>query len=125
MSAATRDDVIAAVLKATETDPWLAKHPPRVEWFSGQFAPPEIDTDHELISVMSAAHRAVTGEMPAIRGITAGTDARHFVTIGNIPALLYGAGEVMWAHAPNESIGIDELMVCAKAVAVAAFEWCS
>jgi acetylornithine deacetylase len=118
-------EFVAAVERGAANDSWLQTHPPRVEWFSGQFAPGEIETDHELVAAVGAAHRTVTGEAPAIRAVTAGTDARHFLTIGEIPTVLYGAGESHWAHAPNESIGIEEFMVCTKAVAVAAFNWCS
>jgi acetylornithine deacetylase len=116
---------VAAVMKATARDPWLADHPPRVEWFSGQFAPSEIAAEHELVAEVSAAHRTVTGHTPAIRGVTYGADMRHFVNIAGIPCLMYGADHVEGAHAPNESVAIDDMLTCAKTVALLAREWCS
>lgn len=120
-----KTEFVAAVMKAADTDPWLAAHPPRVEWFSGQFAPSEIAATHELVAEMSAAHQAVTGKTPAIRGVTYGADMRHYVNIAGIPCLMYGADHVEGAHAPNESVGVDEMLTCAKTIALAALGWCS
>jgi acetylornithine deacetylase len=118
-------EFVAAVMKATARDPWLAEHPPRVEWFSGQFAPSEIAATHELVTEVSAAHRIVTGHTPAIRGVTYGADMRHYVNIAGIPCLMYGADHVEGAHAPNESVAIADMLTCAKTVAVMASEWCA
>ncbi len=118
-------EFVAAVMKATETDPWLAAHPPRVEWFSGQFAPAEIPAEHELVEAVSAAHRWVTGDTPPVEGVTYGADMRHFIDVAGIPCLMYGADRVEGAHAPNESVSIDDVITCAKTVAVAALRWCS
>ena len=120
-----RAEFVAAVMKATARDPWLAEHPPRVEWFSGQFAPSEITAEHALVTEVSAAHRAVTGHTPAIRGVTYGADMRHFVNIAGIPCLMYGADHVEGAHAPNESVAVDDMLTCAKTIALLAREWCS
>lgn len=118
-------EFVAAIMDAAERDPWLAEHPPRVEWFSGQFAPAEIPGEHELVAEMVAAHRAVTGQVPAIRGVTYGADMRHYVNIAGIPCLMYGADHVEGAHAPNESVAVADMLTCAKTIAIAALEWCS
>ena len=118
-------EFVAAVMKATARDPWLAEHPPRVEWFSGQFAPSEIAAEHALVTEVSAAHRIVTGHTPSIRGVTYGADMRHFVNIAGIPCLMYGADHVEGAHAPNESVAIDDMLTCAKTIALVALEWCA
>jgi acetylornithine deacetylase len=113
------------VMKAAATGPWLAEHPPRVEWFSGQFAPSEIDGDHPLVDVVSVAHRAVTGVTTAVKGVTYGADMRHFINIARIPCLMYGADDVGGAHAPNESVAVADMLTCAKTVAIATRDWCS
>ena len=117
-------EFIAAVMKATEKDSWLAEHPPRVEWFSGQFAPAEISPSHPLVQAVGEAHQAVTGEVATIEAVTYGADMRHFVDAG-IPCLMYGADRVEGAHAPNESVSLDDMLTCAKSVAVTALYWCS
>lgn len=118
-------EFVAAVMKAAITDPWFAEHPPRVEWFSGQFAPSEIAAEHELVAEVSAAHQTVTGESPAIRGVTYGADMRHYVNIAGIPCLMYGADHVEGAHAPNESVAVADMLTCAKTIALTALRWCS
>lgn len=119
-----KTEFVAAVMKAAKKDPWLAQHPPRVEWFSGQFAPAEIPSDHLLVQTVSAAHQSITGDIPAIDAVTYGADMRHFVDAG-IPCLMYGADRVEGAHVPNESVSIDDMLTCAKTVALAAMRWCS
>jgi acetylornithine deacetylase len=118
-------EFVEVVMRAAASDPWLSEHPPRVEWFSGQFAPSEIEGDHPLVGLVSSAHQAVTGETPRVKGVTYGADMRHFLNIVGIPCLMYGAGDVAGAHAPNESISIHDMLTCAKAVAIATRNWCS
>ncbi|MEZ4506449.1 MAG: peptidase [Thermomicrobiales bacterium] len=118
-------EFVQVVMTAAASNPWLAEHPPRVEWFSGQFAPSEIERDHPLVALVSDAHRAVTGKTPAITGVTYGADMRHFVNIAGVPCLMYGADHVSGAHAPNESVAIDDMLTCAKSVALATRDWCS
>lgn len=116
---------VDVVNRAAEADPWLCANPPRVEWITGQFAPAEIAIDHPLTDLVKSAHTFVTAAKPRVTGVTYGADMRHFVDIAGIPCLMYGADHVEGAHAPNESVGIGDMMTCAKTVAIAAFRWCS
>ncbi len=118
-------EFVEIVMQAATKDPWLAEHPPRVEWFSGQFAPSEIGCDHALVDAVSTAHRAVTGATPAVTGVTYGADMRHFINVAGIPCLMYGADDVRGAHAPNESVAVADMLTCAKTVALATRDWCS
>jgi acetylornithine deacetylase len=118
-------EFVDVVMRSAADDPWLAEHPPRVEWFSGQFAPSEIPADDQLVAAVRAAHASVTGFEPSIKGVTYGADMRHFVNIAGIPCLMYGADNVEGAHAPNESVGIADMLTCAKTVALTAMRWCS
>lgn len=118
-------EFVDVVMRAAAEDPWLAEHPPRIEWFSGQFAPSEIAGDHELVRTVVSAHRSVTAETPEVTGVTYGADMRHFITVAGIPCLMYGADHVNGAHAPNESVSIEHMLTCAKTVALATRDWCS
>lgn len=122
---AFKTEFVAAVMKAAENDPWLAEHPPRVEWFSGQFAPAEISSEHELVSTLSGAHRAVTGNTPGIEAVTYGADMRHFIDVAGIPCLMYGADRVEGAHVPNESVSVDDMLTCIRTIALTAMRWCA
>jgi acetylornithine deacetylase len=123
--AETREALLTVINKAVAADTWLAENPPAVEWFSGQFAPAETTPDHQLSLTLHEAHLAVAGGLPVVEGVTYGADMRHFVNIAGIPCVMYGADDVGGAHAPDESVAIQDMLTCAKAVALAARDWCS
>lgn len=114
----------AEVARIAASDPWLAEHPPRVEWFSGQFAPVEISPEDPLTKLVGEAHTAVTGTVSPTTGVTYGADMRHFVLFGEMPCLMYGAGDVQWAHYTDEHIVIDDVVTATKTIAVAIANWC-
>jgi acetylornithine deacetylase len=118
-------ELTEVIVEAAARHPWLADHPPRVEWFSGQFAPSEIDTDHPLVEVVSHAHATAHGAPPPIGAIPAGTDMRHFVLFGDTPCVIYGAGNPGYAHQTNESIVIDDLIRAVQTIVAATIEWTS
>jgi acetylornithine deacetylase len=112
---------IAAV---AERDPWLREHPPQLEWFGGQFAPAEVDQDAPICAAVKKAHKRVTGEAPAVEGVPYGADMRLFIHFGGIPCVMYGAGDVNVAHAPDEHISITELLTATSTVACLLADWC-
>jgi acetylornithine deacetylase len=112
---------IAAV---AERDPWLREHPPQLEWFGGQFAPAEVDQDAPICAAVKKAHKRVTGEAPAVEGVPYGADMRLFIHFGGIPCVMYGAGDVNVAHAPDEHISITELLTATSTVACLLAGWC-
>ena len=115
---------VAEIDRAAAADPFLREHPPRVEWFSGQFAPAALPVDAPLIGVVRDAHAAVTGSPPRVEGVTYGADMRHFLLFGGTPCLMYGAGDVRLAHYTDESIPIADLLVATATVARAIVAWC-
>ncbi len=121
---AFRDRFLAEVEAAAATDPFLRDHPPRVEWFSGQFAPAEVPADGPLARLLLDAHQAVTGGTPPVEAVTYGADMRHFVVFGDTPCLMYGAGDVRLAHYTDEHVELDELITSTKTIAVAIADWC-
>jgi acetylornithine deacetylase len=116
-------ELVEAVMQAAARDPWLAGHPPTVEWFSGQFAPAEIAADHPLARTVAAAHEQVTGSPATNSALTGGADMRHFILFGGTPCLMYGAGSVSLAHHADEAIVIDELITATKTIAASVVAW--
>jgi acetylornithine deacetylase len=118
-----RGAFINVVATLAAADPWLRDHPPRVEWLPGQIFPAEVAADSPLVRTLAAAYETVTASTPRIEAVTYGADMRHFINAG-IPCVMFGAGDVRAAHAPNESIPLGDL---ASAVAVSALfiaSWC-
>jgi acetylornithine deacetylase len=119
-----KGEFAAEVQTIAAADPWLREHPPRVEWLEGQFAPSEVAGDHQMVRILGDAARAVLPVAPAISGVTYGADMRHFVNTGGIPCLMFGAGDVHQAHAPNESIIIEDILTATTILALFIAGWC-
>lgn len=115
------EELIAQVANG---DPWLREHPPLVEWVGGQFASAEVSPDAPIAQAIGAAHRQATGEHVQVKAITAGTDARLFAEIGGLPVVVYGAGELMTAHGPDEYAPVDQLLTAAHTIALTIAAWC-
>ena len=115
------EDRIATV---ADRDPWLREHPPRLEWFGGQFAPAEVPLDAPICEAVKRAHERATGERPAVEGVPYGADMRLFVRFGGMPCVMYGAGDVNVAHAPDEHISVTELLTASTTVACLLADWC-
>ena len=111
--------------RAARTDPWLADHPPRVEWWGGQFAPAETPVDDPLVTTLAQAATDATGMAPRLEGVTFGADMRLLVNAGGIPTVLFGPGDVRRAHSPDEYVPIAELTATAKTLALLALRFCT
>lgn len=103
-----RSQLEAAISQLSDGDPWLGSHPVTVEWFGGQFAPGAVDAGHPVVSLVSDAHEALHGERPQLHGVPYGSDLRLLGAAG-IPTVHYGPGRLRAAHAPDESVPIDQL----------------
>ena len=120
---AFKEEFLAEVGAIAAGDPWLREHPPRVEWLEGQFASSQVATDHALVTQLAEAAGAVLPSAPSISGVTYGADMRHFVNTGGMPCLMFGAGDVRLAHAPNESIVIDDVLKATTVLALFIARW--
>lgn len=88
------------------------------------FAPAEVPSDAPTCRALECAHELVTGEESTVEGIHYGADMRLFIRIGDMPCVMYGAGDVNVAHAPDEHLSITELMTATKTVACLLADWC-
>jgi acetylornithine deacetylase len=112
---AARAELEQAVAAVCAADPWLAEHPVRVEWFGGQFASGVLPAGHPLEMMVADAHRAVTGQEPAVLGAPYGADLRLLAAAG-VPTLLYGPGDIRDAHQPDEWVPVDQLVTVTRAL---------
>ena len=122
--AAARRALEDAVARAAAADPWLAEHPPRVEWWGGRFDPAETPPDDPVAAAVSGAAGAVLGSPPAVEGVTYGADMRLLANTGGIPTVMFGPGDVRVAHMPDEFVPLDELEAAARVFVVAALRFC-
>ena len=80
--------------------------------------------DTPICEALKRAHELTTGEEPAVEGAPYGADMRLFIRFGEMPCVMYGAGDVNAAHAPDEHVSITELMTATRTVACLLAEWC-
>lgn len=119
-----REAVVNRIMAIADGDAWLREHRPEIEWFGGQFAPAETPVDAPISQAVVAAHMEVTGCEPAVEGVPYGADMRLFQLLGDMPCVMYGAGDVRVAHHVDEHISIDDLLTAAKTIAVFLIDWC-
>lgn len=118
-----RADLEAAVAELGSADPWLAEHPVRVEWVGGQFASGSTAADGPLVGLVRGVHRALTGDLPDVHGVPYGSDLRLMVGAG-VPTVQYGPGELAQAHAPDESVPVDQMVAVTRTLVLAVATAC-
>jgi acetylornithine deacetylase len=124
----TMDDarraLAAAIARAVAVDPWLKGHPPKVEWFEGQFESAQTPVNDPIIESIVHCHAEVLGRTTAIQGVTYGSDLRLFTNHGGVPAVLYGPGNVAQAHTVDECVELREVFAATKVLAYIITQWC-
>ena len=128
---AVGEDVVAArrafeeaIARAAAPDPWLAAHPPEVEWWGGRFDSALTDLEDPLVTTLAGAATDATGSAPPVEGVTYGADMRLLVNVGRIPTVLFGPGDVRVAHMPDEHVPLDDLLAAARALILDALRFC-
>ena len=119
-----RAELEQCLAEVSADDPWLREHPVRVEWPGGQFAPGMLAADSPLPALVAGAHRRITGRTPDVHGAPYGSDLRLLTGLGGIPTLHYGPGNVRHAHAPDESVPVDELVTVTRTLVLLAAQVC-
>ncbi len=124
---AVKEEFETYIHHASQLDEWLRQHPPELNWKVNwpAFA---VDEDHPICKLVASAHeRAAQGtrfEGPAqFAGFYAVCDAA-FLNPQGVPAIVYGPGSLLVAHAADEHIEIEELMVATRTYALATMDWC-
>lgn len=123
-SADVRKQFEAAVMKICQTDSWMQEHPPKVEWFGLLYEPAETDPSHEFVRLAEKCYEEMTNEKPVVNGFEAGTDMRLMANKYGTPGIMFGAGDIAMAHAPNEYVDLKELKKNAKVMTMLIAQWC-
>ena len=97
-----------------DSDPWLKKHRPKVEWKGYSFASSSIPVTHPIVQEISRAYRDVTGKEPVYEGMTYASDVRHLINVAKTPTTVFGPGDVRIAHGANEYVPLDQLETMVK-----------
>ena len=121
---AARDEFEAALASSAEEDPWLAEHPPEIEWWGGQLAPAQTPRNHEIVESVAGVMQDLTGKSPEVEAVPYGADMRLLVNEGGIPTILFGPGDVRHSHRPDEFVPLDDLLLATRALALTVLRYC-
>jgi acetylornithine deacetylase len=112
------------IKRAAAADPWLAAHPPQIEWQFGGVPAAEIATDEPIVEAALSATRSI-GRPARIGGMDNWHDGATLTLEAGIPAICLGPGDIYRAHTTNESVPIADLVACTQALAVATLRYCA
>ena len=118
-----RRSLTAAIDHVTSSDPWLAEHPPLLEWVPPSFEPSYTPRDHEFVRVAQEAVASELGAPPVIQPLLGGSDLRFYSRHFGIPGIHIGPGGLKLGHGANEALAIAELIAATRAVAAIALDW--
>jgi acetylornithine deacetylase len=107
----------AVVVDACAADAFLRKHPATVEISGGRFGSARVASDHPLPVGLAEVVESVTGRRPELRGEPYGADMQMFVNHGGTPCVIFGPGDVKFAHSADEFVPLDEVETCARVLA--------
>jgi len=110
-------DLRAAIAAAAAEHEFLGDNPPTVTTWGGRFDSSSIDADHPLPVSLQTAAEAIGAHVPASIGAPYGLDMRLFINQGQTPTVVYGPGDVKFAHAADEHVPIAEVVECAEVLA--------
>ncbi|MFJ9499583.1 acetylornithine deacetylase [Brevibacillus centrosporus] len=120
------------VLRAAAADVWLCDNPPTFRWGGrsmieerGEIFPSlELDHAHPGLVALQSAFEQQVQQAPTVDMSVTVTDAGWFAHAG-IPAVLFGPGELSHAHAVDESIDPEQLVLFAQIMAQFIADWCN
>jgi acetylornithine deacetylase len=115
------------VRHSCQLDDWLREHPPTITW-KVNWPAYNVDPNHPICRTVARAHEEAAQDSrfagpPRLAGFYAVCDAA-FLNPQGIPSIVYGPGSLLVAHAIDEFIEIDELVLAAKTYALATMDWC-
>ena len=127
---AIANEIEEHILNLAKADPWLKEHPPTFEWGGtsmiedrGEIFPSlEVDENHAAVQLLAGAHEYIVKEKPQIDVSTTVTDG-GWLADANIPAAIYGPGNLENAHSVNEQLSIDQLVQYTKVMVQFIYQW--
>jgi acetylornithine deacetylase or succinyl-diaminopimelate desuccinylase len=111
-------------------DVWLKDHPPTFVWGGSSmiedrgevFPALEVDPDHPGVAMLAATHESVTAEAAFVDVSPTVTDGGWLGDAG-IPTVIYGPGDLRYAHAVNEQVSFEQLVEYSKVMVSFIYEW--
>jgi acetylornithine deacetylase len=112
-----------------EHDEWLAANPPQITWEAAAVMPYDTPVESPIVAAAQAGVAAV-GREPILSGLDSWFDGATLSVLGGIPSVGLGPtglgrGHASVGHGVNEHVPVDDLVLTAQALAVAAMRFCN
>ncbi len=95
------------IAEAGADDPWLSENPPQVRLMASGFGSAHTPTEHPLVTTMAESARSVFGRPPRITGAPYGCDMSAWVRLTGAATVVYGPGDIDWAHSADEQVSLE------------------
>jgi acetylornithine deacetylase len=105
-----------------DLDPWLCLHRPEIRW-PHHWPPYQQPVEHPICQSVAGAYEEALARPAAFAGFPAVDDATY-LEHGGIPAISFGPGNLMMAHAVDEHVPLVDVVEACKVYAVTAIDWC-
>lgn len=118
-------EIEGAVSAAAKADPWLADHPPKLEWVSGVTGA-HCAPDHPLYVSAARAVSAVTGTQPHVNPMHTSSDIRNPAVQKGIPTVGLGGlcGDLTQNGRHDEWVDVADYFRTIEATAAVIVDWC-
>jgi acetylornithine deacetylase len=119
-----QQEITDAINRAAQEDPWLAEHPPVVEWLFGTQGV-EVPSDDPLYRTVHEAVVEVTGIEPVVNPLHSASDIRNPKLFAGIPSVGIGplAGDLTQAGGHDEWVDVEDYIRSIKIVAKIIVDW--
>lgn len=126
-TAEVRKQIETKLAAVSATDPWLAAHPPSVEWnpaeYPIEFLPIDGGPDDPGPALLARCLEQVIGLPIEVSGRDAIMDGGWLHAAG-IPTVVFGPGDKRVIHRPDEYVELRDVSNYAKTVALFLMRWC-
>ena len=115
----------AVVQNVCDSDPWLKEHPAELEWLQGTSGV-EVSEDSAIYQTVAAAIQDVTGIVPQVQSLHAGSEIRTPILMKGMPTLGFGplSGGNTQSGGTDEWVSIDDYINMVEVVAKIVVDWC-
>lgn len=112
-----------AVSQISEKDPWFKQHPVEIFFYHHRNRS-EIDPKEPIVETIVRAAEKAVGLKPKAMGALMPADQSFYINQANVPAVIFGPGSMAQAHQIDEYIELDDVINCAKSLALIIYDWC-
>jgi acetylornithine deacetylase len=118
--AEVRAELEAAVMRSD--DEWLKSHF-ELSYPKLKKDAYEIDPNHPIVTTLNSA-MLECGRPSEVYGWNVSCDAALYAKMAGIPTVVFGPSDIREAHGRDEKVKYDDVIDCAKALALTIPRWC-